>query len=102
VVADQPEAGHERWHDHHGWHRCDHHEHVHHARAGRGGAGNGRLGVVRRDRAVVVLQALSSGTIETAFQKAPDFARIPVTWNMEIPSGGTQPFNTFTAGVARG
>jgi hypothetical protein len=51
---------------------------------------------------VVVLQALSSGTIETAFQKAPDFARIPVTWNMEIPSGGTQPFNTFTAGVARG
>jgi hypothetical protein len=50
---------------------------------------------------VVVLQALSSGTIELAFQKAPDFASIPTTWNMEIPSGGSQPFNVYTAGVAR-
>ena len=51
---------------------------------------------------VVVLQALSSGSIEMAFQKAPDFANIPTTWNMEIPAGGTQPFNIYTAGVARG
>ena len=51
---------------------------------------------------VVVLQALSSGTIEMAFQKAPDFAQIPVTFNMELPSGGTQPFNVYTAGISRG
>jgi hypothetical protein len=51
---------------------------------------------------VVVLQALSSGTIEMAFQKAPDFAQIPVTFNMELPSGSAQPFNVYTAGVARG
>jgi hypothetical protein len=50
---------------------------------------------------VIILQALSSGTIETAFQKAPDFARIPFTFNMEIPSGGTQPFKLITAGTAR-
>lgn len=51
---------------------------------------------------VVVLQALSSGTIEMAFQKAPDFARIPFEFNMEIPAGGTVPFNVWGAGVNRG
>jgi hypothetical protein len=51
---------------------------------------------------VVVLQALSSGTIEMAFQKAPDFSQIPVTFNMELPAGGSQPFNVYTAGVVRG
>lgn len=51
---------------------------------------------------VVVFQALSSGTIETAFQKAPDYARIPFTFNMEVPSGSTAPFAIYTAGVARG
>jgi hypothetical protein len=51
---------------------------------------------------LVVLQALSSGSIEMAFQKAPDFAQIPVTFNMEIPSGGSQPFNLYSAGVNRG
>lgn len=51
---------------------------------------------------VVVLQSISSGSIEMAFQKAPDFASIPTTWNMEVPSGGNQPFNMYTAGVARG
>ena len=51
---------------------------------------------------VIVLQALSSGTVEMAFQKAPDFSRIPFEFSMEIPAGGTQPFNVYTAGVARG
>lgn len=51
---------------------------------------------------LVVLQALSSGTVETAFQKAPDFAQIPLTFNFEVPSGATQPFNYYTAGIARG
>lgn len=50
---------------------------------------------------VIVLQAISSGTIEMAFQKAPDFANIPTTWNMEVPPAGTQPFNIYTAGIAR-
>jgi len=51
---------------------------------------------------IVVPQAISSGTVEMAFQKAPNFASIPTTWNMEIPSGSSQPFNIYTAGVARG
>lgn len=51
---------------------------------------------------VIILQAISSGTIEMAFQKAPDFSRIPMEWSMEIPSGSSQPFNVITAGVARG
>lgn len=50
---------------------------------------------------LIVLQALSSGTVETAFQKAPDFAQIPFTFNMEVPAGSSQPFNYYTAGVAR-
>lgn len=50
---------------------------------------------------VVIYQAISSGTIEMAFQKAPDFARIPTTWNMEMAAGQTQPFGLWTAGTAR-
>lgn len=53
------------------------------------------------DVRVVVYQALSSGTIEMAFQKAPDFTRIPITYSMEVPSGMSQPFTISTAGVAR-
>lgn len=51
---------------------------------------------------VIGLQVLSSGTVEMAFQKAPDFAQIPVTWNMELPPAGLQPMNIYTAGVTRG
>lgn len=50
----------------------------------------------------VFVQCLSSGTVAMAFRKAPDFAQIPTTWNLEVPAGATQPFNMFTAGVARG
>lgn len=50
---------------------------------------------------IIVLQALCSGTIEMAFQRAPDFTQIPMEWSMELPSGGSQPFNMYTAGVAR-
>jgi hypothetical protein len=50
---------------------------------------------------VIILQALCSGTIEMAFQKAPDFTRIPMEWSMEIPSGSSQPFHLVTAGTAR-
>lgn len=51
---------------------------------------------------VVILQALNSGTVEMAFQKAPDFSQIPFEFSMEIPTGGTAPFTVVTAGVARG
>lgn len=50
---------------------------------------------------IIVLQALCSGTIEMAFQKAPDFTAIPMEWSMELPSGGSQPFNIYTAGATR-
>lgn len=50
---------------------------------------------------IVVLQALCSGTLEMAFQKAPDFAQIPMEWSMEVPASGSQPFNLHSAGVAR-
>jgi hypothetical protein len=50
---------------------------------------------------LVVLQALNSGTVEMAFQKAPDFARIPMEFQMEVPAGSSQPFNIWTAGIAR-
>lgn len=53
------------------------------------------------DVRVIVNQALSSGTIESLFKKAPDFSQIPTTWNMEVPSGGA-PFSLFTAGTVRG
>jgi hypothetical protein len=51
---------------------------------------------------LIVKQALSSGTVESAFQKAPDFAQIPFEFNMELPSGASQPFDFVTAGIARG
>jgi hypothetical protein len=50
---------------------------------------------------IIILQALCSGTIEMAFQKAPDFASIPMEWSMELPTGGSQPFNIYTAGATR-
>jgi hypothetical protein len=50
---------------------------------------------------VLVLQAISSGTVQSAFQKAPNFAQLSVTFNMEVPAGQTQPFLPFTAGPAR-
>jgi hypothetical protein len=49
---------------------------------------------------LIIYQALSSGTIESAFQKAPDFAVIPCTFNFELPAAG-QPFKPLTAGTAR-
>lgn len=51
---------------------------------------------------IIILQALNSGTVEMAFQKAPDFTRIPFEFNMELPAGASQPFKPYSAGVARG
>jgi len=45
---------------------------------------------------IIFYQLLSSGSIEMAFQKAPDFAQIPITFNMELPPAQTQPFKPYT------
>ena len=50
---------------------------------------------------VLVYQALQGGDVSMAFQKAPAFAGIPFTMNMEIPAGGTAPFKVWTAGTTR-
>jgi hypothetical protein len=50
---------------------------------------------------LIVSQCLCSGTLEMAFQKAPDFASIPMEWSMEMPSGASQPFQMYSAGTLR-
>lgn len=50
---------------------------------------------------IVAYQCLNSGTISSAFRKAPAFATIPCTFNFEVPSAG-QPWKMYTAGTARG
>ena len=46
-------------------------------------------------------QVIQGGAVESAFKKAPSFATIPCTFNLEIPSAA-QPFTFWSAGVARG
>lgn len=50
---------------------------------------------------VLIYQALQGGDVSMQFQKAPAFAGVPFTLNMEIPSGGTAPFKMWTAGLTR-
>ena len=50
---------------------------------------------------IVCYQTICSGEITTAFRKAPSFAVIPCTFNMEVPSAG-QPWVMWSAGTARG
>jgi hypothetical protein len=50
---------------------------------------------------LIINQALNAGDVAMSFKKAPDFSEIPFDFNLEIPSGATQPFQVFTAGVAR-
>lgn len=49
---------------------------------------------------VLIRQALQGGEIETQFQKAPDYAAIPCTFNVEIPTVG-KPFSIYGAGDTR-
>lgn len=49
----------------------------------------------------VLYQCLNTGDIEMAFRKAPDAASLPATFSCEIASGGTVPFEIWSAGVAR-
>ena len=41
---------------------------------------------------LILRQTIQGGEISTAFQKAPSFAAIPCTFNMEMPVGATAPF----------
>ena len=50
---------------------------------------------------LVCYQTIQGGEISTAFQKAPDIAAIPCTYNLEIPSAG-KPFDLWSAGANRG
>lgn len=45
-------------------------------------------------------QTIQGGEVKSAFKRAPAMALIPCTFNFEVPSAG-QPFEIFTAGVAR-
>jgi hypothetical protein len=49
---------------------------------------------------IVMRQTLNSGSIASAFRKAPSKAGFACTFNMEVPAAG-QPFTVYTAG-ARG
>jgi hypothetical protein len=50
---------------------------------------------------LICYQTLQGGTIETQYNKAPQKALIPCTFNFEVPSGQTYPFEYVTAGTAR-
>lgn len=48
----------------------------------------------------VAYQTICSGEVQFSAKKAPDYATIPCTFNMEIPSSGT-PFTIWGAGATR-
>lgn len=50
---------------------------------------------------LLLRQTIQGGTVESAFKKAPAYATIPCTFNMEIPSVG-KPFAFWGAGASRG
>lgn len=50
---------------------------------------------------IMLRQALQGGEIESAFQKAPDYAAIPCTFNMEVPDSGAKPWVMWGAGTSR-
>jgi hypothetical protein len=49
---------------------------------------------------LVCYQTIQGGEVASAFKKAPDYAVIPCTFNMEIPSSGV-PFKLSGAGATR-
>lgn len=51
---------------------------------------------------IVCYQTLNSGTIQSAYRKAPVKAMIPCMFNMEVPPGAPQqPFAVYGAGTGR-
>lgn len=51
---------------------------------------------------LVCFQTLQGGEVTSAFRKAPAKTVIPCTFQLEVPTGATQPFTYFGAGAARG
>jgi hypothetical protein len=49
---------------------------------------------------IVAYQCFQGGNLELAFNKRPDFTKLPATFNLEIPTSGV-PFKAYTAGTAR-
>jgi hypothetical protein len=50
----------------------------------------------------VMYQTINSGSIKSAFKKAPEFAKLPCNFNFEVPTGAPNvPFKAYSAGVAR-
>jgi hypothetical protein len=49
---------------------------------------------------LICYQTINSGTVTSAFKKAPDKAGIAAQFNFEVPSSGV-PWKAYTAGVAR-
>lgn len=49
---------------------------------------------------IIMYQCINSGTITSAYKKAPDFAVIPCQFNFEVPTSGS-PWKMYTAGTAR-
>lgn len=50
---------------------------------------------------LMLRQCLQGGEISSAFQKAPEIAAIPCTFNLEIPTGGAKPWTMWAAGTTR-
>ena len=50
---------------------------------------------------LIAKQCFNGGAISSAFKKAPDKAGLACQFNFEIPSGGTDPYEIYTAGLAR-
>jgi hypothetical protein len=50
---------------------------------------------------LVCYQTIQGGEVASAFQKAPDVAVIPCTFNLEVPVAG-KPFDIWGAGANRG
>lgn len=50
---------------------------------------------------LLLRQTIQGGTVESAFKKAPAYATIPCTFNMEVPAVG-KPFTMWGAGASRG
>lgn len=53
------------------------------------------------DMRLICYQCIQGGTLEQKFNKAPEFASLPATFNMEAPTSGI-PWKKYAAGVAHG
>jgi hypothetical protein len=53
------------------------------------------------DMRLVCYQTFQGGTMAQQFKKAPDYATLPATFNLEVPSSGI-PWKKYAAGSARG